>query len=117
MRFDAFVRVSGKGAYTDGCALNAHVTLVTPSYARDYERFALQRQSMDRCGIDLPHLAVVHTEDMELFRGVKHQRNLRILSTEQVLGKALDRRRRAWKVRRLNYLHWVVRNPIAGWMS
>jgi hypothetical protein len=93
------------------------VTFVTPTFGRDYERFCLQRESMERCGVELPHVAVVHDEDMAMFAQVPHRRNLTILSTRQVLGSAIDRRRRAWGVRRLNPLHWTVRRPVAGWMS
>jgi hypothetical protein len=91
--------------------------LLTPSFSRDYERFCLQRESIERCGIDLPHVAVVQTEDMDQFRRCPHQRNLRIISTREVLGESIERRRRAFGVRRLNHLHWTVRHPVAGWMS
>ena len=93
------------------------VTLITPTYRNDLDRFRLQRESIERCGINIPHVAVVHTEDMALFRDVPHRRNLTVVSTRQVLGASLDRRRRAWGVRRLNPLHWVVRKPVHGWTS
>ncbi len=93
------------------------ITLITPTYRPDFERFAFQRESLERCGIDVEHVAIVHSEDLELFQTVPHRKGLRILSTGQVLGSSLDRRRRAWGVRRLNPLHWLVRNPVHGWMT
>jgi len=93
------------------------LTLLTPTFARDIDRFRLQRESIEQCGIELPHIAVVHDEDVEQFQSVPHRKNLRILSTSEVLGANIDRRRRAFRVRRLNPLHWTVRKPIAGWMN
>ena len=35
------------------------VTLVTPTYSSDRKCFAFLRESIERCGIDLPHVAIV----------------------------------------------------------
>ena len=69
------------------------VTLVTPSYAKDIERFTLQRESIERCGIDLPHCALVNHEDLPLFAKIPFQRNLRILSTQDLLPPRFEARR------------------------
>jgi hypothetical protein len=58
---------------------------LTPTFARDYERFCLQRESMRRCGIDIPHIAVVHDEDLAVFKQTPHRNNLTLLSTADVL--------------------------------
>ncbi len=93
------------------------VTLVTPSYAKDLERFVLQRESIERCGIDLPHIAIVHDEDMALFQKIPFQRNLRLLSTRDLFTPHFEARRKAWGRRRRELAYWQGRPPIHGWYS
>lgn len=93
------------------------ITLLTPTYRRDYERFALLRESIERCGIDLPHVAVVQHEDMAQFRALPFKRNLTLLSTREVLPRRLERCRRAWGYRRRNWRRWFGWRPLHGWMS
>lgn len=93
------------------------VTLLTPSYHKDIERFTLQRESIERCGIELPHVAIVHHEDLDLFKKVPFQRNLRILSTQDVFTPRFERRRLAWGKPRRDFRHWGGRPGIHGWFS
>ncbi len=93
------------------------LTLLTPTFRRDLERFALQRESIERCGIDLPHLAIVNTEDLDLFQRIPFQKNLTFLTTRQVLGKTMDRRRQVWRVSRKDYRYWITPAGIAGWLA
>lgn len=92
------------------------ITLLTPTYARDYERFCLQRESIERCGIDLPHVAIVHHEDLELFRKMPFQKRLTILSARDVLPASYDRRRQVWGYSRRDYRYWITGRGIHGWL-
>jgi len=65
----------------------------------------------------LPHIAVVHTEDLSLFEKVPYRRNLTILPTEEVLGRAMDRRRRLWGISRKDYRYWINRKGVHGWFT
>lgn len=91
------------------------VTLVTPSYKNDIERFILQRESIERCGIDLPHCALVNHEDLALFAKIPFQRNLRILSTRELLTPRFEARRVGWGRPRRELAHWRGRPGIHGW--
>ncbi|HVS72505.1 MAG TPA: DUF6492 family protein [Phycisphaerae bacterium] len=93
------------------------LTLLTPTFRRDLERFALQRESIERCAIDLPHLAIVNTEDLPLFQKIPFKKNLTLLTTRQVLGKTIDRRRQVWRVSRKDYRYWITPAGIPGWLA
>lgn len=93
------------------------VTLVTPSYAKDLERFTLLRESIERCNIDLPHCAIIHHEDLEQFKKIPFQRNLRLLSTQDVFTPRFEARRLAWGKPRRDFRHWKGRPGIHGWYS
>lgn len=93
------------------------LTLFTPTYHVDLPRFAFLRESLERCGVDLPHVAVVHDEDLSRFRDLPHQRNLTLVSTRDVLGRKMERRRRARPHRRRHPMHWLGPAPLHGWMS
>jgi hypothetical protein len=98
--------------------IQPNVAFVTPTFGRDYERFCLQRESMENCGIDIPHVAVVHDEDLAMFRRTPHQKNLTLVSTRDVLPPALEKRRRLWGVRRRdNWRNWFSRKGVHGWMT
>ena len=92
------------------------VTFITPTYAHDVERFLLQRESIERCGIEIPHVAIVDHEDIALFKRLPFQRNLTILSTREILTAKLEARRIAWGARRRELRYWKGRPPIHGWM-
>ncbi len=91
------------------------VTLVTPTFAKDLERFTLQRESIEKCEISLPHLALVNHEDVALFEKIPFKHNLRILSTKDVLPPHFEARRLAWGSRRRELRYWRGRPAIHGW--
>lgn len=93
------------------------ITLLTPTYAGDLQRFAAQRASIEALKVDLPHVAVVHDEDLPRFRDLPHQRGLTLVSTREVLGRAMEARRRSRPHRRLHPMHWLGPRPLHGWMS
>ena len=97
--------------------MSNRLTLLTPSCARDLERFALQRESIRRCGIDLPHVALVNAEDAAAFEALPHQSNLRIVTTADVLPAKIEARRRAWRISRRDWRYWVTGKGISGWMA
>jgi len=92
-------------------------TLVTPTYSRDFERFAFLRESIERCGIDLPHIAIVDTESVPQFRDIPHKKNLTLLSSEDILGRTMDRRRQVFGIRRRDYRYWITGKGVHGWMA
>ena len=93
------------------------LTLLTPTFDRDLGRFLLQRESIERCGIDVPHIAVVDTEDAHLFRDLPFEKNLTVLTSEEVLGRAMDRRRTVWGISRRDFRYWVTGKGVHGWMA
>lgn len=93
------------------------VTFVTPTYKGDYERFCLLRESIERCNITIPHIAVVQHEDIALFRQVPHKTNLIVVSTREVLPSRIEGRRVAWNCRRRNPQRWIYGKPMHGWYS
>jgi hypothetical protein len=92
------------------------VSLFTPTHASDFERFCLQRESIETCEIDIPHVAVVNHEDVALFKRTPHQRGLTILSAREVLPPAYDRRRAVWRISRRDYRYWITGRGIHGWL-
>jgi len=95
--------------------VTAPITFLTPTFARDLERFCLQRESIERCGIDIPHVAVVNHEDLPRFRNIPHQRGLTFISTRDVLPRSLEARRKVWRISRKDYRYWITGTGIAGW--
>src|SRR5205085_1372325 len=96
--------IQGGGRPTGGRV--SPTTLVTPAHAGDLERFRFQRESIERCGIDLPHVALVDDEDVPLFRDLPHARGLTVISTREVLSRGIEDRRRAWGVKRRDPRYW-----------
>jgi hypothetical protein len=92
-------------------------TLVTPTYGRDFERFAFLRESIERCAIDLPHLAIVDTEALAQFRNLPHKKNLTLVSSAEILGSAMDRRRQCFGISRRDYRYWITGKGVHGWMA
>lgn len=92
------------------------VTLVTPTFARDFERFLLQRESIERWQIDIPHVAVVNHESLELFQKIPFQKNLTLLSTRDVLPKPIEARRLAQRHSWKHPTYWLGPKPLHGWM-
>ncbi len=92
------------------------VTLLTPTFKRDLAVFRFLRQSIESCGIDLPHVAVVNHEDLELFRQIEANRNLTVLSTRDVLPEWLELARLSPRYRRSDPRFWISRRGVSGWM-
>jgi uncharacterized protein DUF6492 len=91
------------------------VTLLTPTLADDFERFCLQRESIRRCGIEIPHVAVVNDEDMPKFADLPDRKNLTIISTRDVLPPMIEQRRQLWGASRKNWQRWFAGVPLSGW--
>ncbi len=86
------------GRTTDGPGVGVRLALVTPTWAGDLERFLFLRESIVRCGITLPHVAVVHTEDLRTFEAIPFSEGLTLIPTAEVLPAKLERRRRAGRI-------------------
>lgn len=94
---------------------NAQPCLLTPVYKGDLERFQLLRESIEACGIDLDHMAVVQAEDLDDFRGLRHSKRLSLISTADVLPRWLEKRRAAWFMSRRDPRRWIAGRPLDGW--
>lgn len=94
------------------------ITLVTPTYAKDLERFRFQRESIERLGIcdDIRHVAIVDHEDLPAFRDLGFDRNLDLVSTREVLPRKMEARRVSRPRSRRNPLRYVTPRPVHGWM-
>lgn len=93
------------------------VTLVTPTYAADRECFGFLRESMERCEIDLPHVAIVDHEDLHRFDDLEHREGLTIMSTRDVLPTPLEARRLARQTRVDRLLGRRVARRLRGWYA
>jgi Family of unknown function (DUF6492) len=94
------------------------VSLFTPAFAGDLERFRILRESIERCGIDLAHVAVIDHEDIPAFRKLRYQKNLTLVSTRDALDPSIEGRRLAWGLRRRDLRRWWLAGtarPIHGW--
>ena len=97
--------------------MNQRACLITPTYAKDLEGFRLLRRSIDRCGIDIPHLAVIHDEDLPLFRDQDLGDGLELISTRDVLPREIEKRRQACGFRRRDPRRWIAGKPLHGWIA
>ena len=71
------------------------VTFVTPTFAGDLERFRLLRLSMRALGMDVPHVAVVQTEDLPLFqRATRQDPGVTLVASADVLAPQAEKARR-----------------------
>lgn len=95
----------------------ADVTLVTPTYAGDRNSFAFLRESIERCGIDLAHVAIVDHEDLSVFDRLEHRRGLTILSTRDVLPTTLEARRLARQTRVDRLVGRRAARRLRGWYA
>lgn len=95
-----------------------NICLYTCVHIKDMDRFKLQRESIERSGTMIPHIAVVDHEDMPAFRDIPFQQNLRLVSTREVLSKKTEARRRGYRLRRRQPEWWLCRRygkGIHGW--
>ena len=95
----------------------ADVTLVTPTYAGDRTSFGFLRESIERCGIDLPHVAIVDHEDLSLFDRIEHRHRLTLLSTRDVLPTALEARRLARQTKVDRFIGRRGARRLRGWYA
>jgi hypothetical protein len=92
----------------------ASICLLTPTQSADIRQFAALRRSLELFAPDLPHIAIVNTEDHgEFAERFHHDSRLRILKTAEVLPSAIERHRRRT---RLGWLtaRWLRRRVIRG---
>jgi hypothetical protein len=74
---------------------------VTPTFYRDIKQFSLLRRSLELFSPDVPHIAVVDTEDIGMFRErFAGGRSLEIVPTAEVLPRRLESTRCLWRSRR-----------------
>jgi hypothetical protein len=97
--------------------MNASLTFVSPTYAKDLQRFALLRESMERCDIDIPHMAVVQHEDLPLFQKIPFRHKLTLLSSRDVLPPEIEARRTATSYGRRHPYRWLKPRPLHGWIT
>ena len=95
------------------------VSLVTVSYRPDLERFAFLRESMHRCGVDLPHVVVVPMEDVSSFRQLRFADGLTVVPTGDVLRAPIERLRLIGQRPRWQRLGAKLRGHpwLGGWMA
>lgn len=98
------------------------VVLVTPTYRGDLERFDVLRESIMELEISLPHIVVVDTEDMPVFKKYADQPGVTLLTTADVLTRDIEARRRAAKdgkrrYRRYDPRLYVVPTRVDGWKA
>jgi hypothetical protein len=91
------------------------LTLLTPTFAGDFDRFCLQRKSIRRCGIEMPQVAVVAHEDLPKFADLPDRKNLTLISTREALPKSIEGRRTLWGTQRRNPRRWLADEPLSGW--
>lgn len=70
------------------------VALLTPTYRADLQRFGLLREALDAFGCDWPHLAVVQTEDLPLFRNALGSTRVEWIASAEVLPAQVEATRR-----------------------
>lgn len=88
---------------------------MTPTHIGDIEQFAVLRRSIEVFAPDIPHIALVNTEDCRKFRD-RFQGNpgLQILPSAQILPRDLERRRRKSGPKWLTG-KWLNKGLIRGW--
>src|SRR5579885_1241274 len=89
--------------------------ILTPSYRGDIDQFALLRESVKLFAPQLPHIALVHTEDYGRFSDrFGRDQNLQIIKTREVLPRSVERKRRKsgprWRTG-----SWLWGPRIKGW--
>jgi hypothetical protein len=99
--------------------VSADILLVTVMHARDLERFRLLRRSLREVGAaeQFGHLVVLDTENADVAKDLRHEPNVEVLLSKDVLSRRTERRRAAAHYRRTNWRHYVRDGPIAGWYA
>ena len=92
-------------------------TFFTPTFDRDLDRFTLLRESMERCGVEIPHVAVVDHEDLPLFEKIPFQKGLTLVSSRDVLPPDIEARRTQKHLGRFNPTRFFKPGSLLGWMA
>ena len=99
----------------DSVSSPASLCILTPSYRGDLAQFAVLRESIRAFAPELPHIALVHTEDYGRFhRRFQFEDNLEIIQTADVLPQEIERRRRKSGPKWLTS-KWFGGHQIRGW--
>jgi hypothetical protein len=70
---------------------------------------------MERCEIDIPHVAVVDDEDLPLFKEIPYRHKLTMISSKEALPPRIEKRRATPVYRRRHPYHWIKPHQIHGW--
>jgi len=90
--------------------------LITPTYRRDLEQFALLRRSVTRFMPGVPHLVIVNREDSTLFEGrFAAEPDLVFIRSSDVLPASIEWRRRRSGPKWLTGLRRVSGGLVKGW--
>jgi hypothetical protein len=92
-------------------------TFFTPTFDRDLDRFTLLRESMERCGVEIPHIAVVDHEDLPLFEKIPFKKGLTLVSSRDVLPPDIEARRSQKHLGRFNPTRFFKPGSLLGWMA
>jgi Family of unknown function (DUF6492) len=92
-----------------------NICFLSTTFAPDIERFALLRRSIEQFASDIPHVAIVNTEDVRKFRNrFGSDGALQIVGSGEVLPQDVERRRRKsgpkWLTKK-----WHRAGLIKGW--
>ena len=95
----------------------APICFMTPTHAGDIRQFSILRRSIEVFAPDIPHVAIVNTEDFAEF-SARFQRspNLQLTRTADVLPAEIERRRRKSGPKWLTG-HWRNKRLIRGWYA
>jgi hypothetical protein len=97
--------------------LSPSLCIITPSYSGDIEQFALLRRSLRLFAPDIPHIAIVHTEDYFEFQDrFARESNLEVFRTRELLPSSVEARRRKSGPRWLTG-KWLHGRRISGWVA
>jgi hypothetical protein len=92
------------------------ILMVTPCRLEDCDRLQVLMESRLRLGIDIPHLVVCDTEDLDLVKAAVPERSASVVTTADFLPKHIERRRRT-HFRRRDFRYWTFGQPIPGWTA
>jgi Family of unknown function (DUF6492) len=71
------------------------ICFLSTTFAPDIERFALLRRSIEQFASDIPHIAIVNTEDVRKFtKRFGSNPALQVVSSAEILPRDVERRRR-----------------------
>lgn len=102
--------------------MDSKITVITPSYLPDIERFAILRESIKTFYPNSNHLAIIDYRHLSEFNErFGSESGLTIISSKEILPRALVRQMQLrngffWKgVERIAWKLWLESNAIRGW--